>query len=150
MGSEQDNIHVSERLAQIEEIIGRHYRVYAGKYQTETEFWNSLADEEESHAQLIRQLYRMASVRFDEKRFDVESIIEYQKHLEDMLVYMQQAEKSLREALEDSIKIESTVLERKFFEAFKAVLPDAKEMIAQIRDDTQRHKSSLEELLSKC
>ena len=73
-----------EVMASNEEMIGQHYQVYAEKFKDYQDFWKRLAVEEGEHALWIRELNEEAQkglMSIDEKRFNKESILEFQKHL---------------------------------------------------------------------
>jgi rubrerythrin len=146
----QDNL--AEILANIEEIIGAHYKIYAEKFQDHKDFWNTLAMEEGNHAQWIRDVYSKVKdglVTFNEKRFNKESVIEFKNHLHDALSYIREKNISLKEALMDSLKIERMVLERNFFEAFQTDSSKLNEKLERIIEDTKTHRTRIEQLLEK-
>ena len=152
MNKVRSQANLAEIMANIEEIIGAHYMIYAEKFQDQKDFWNTLAMEEVNHAQWIRDLYskvKAGLVSFNEKRFNKESVKEFQNHLKVALSYIRENKISLKEALGDSLKIERMVLERNFFEVFQTDSPELKEKLERIIEDTKKHRMQIEQLLEK-
>lgn len=150
---EKEDVNLAEIMAQIEETIGQHYQVYAEKFKGEKDFWSKLASQEADHAQWIRDLYaetEKGTVSFNEARFDKESVKEFRKHLGDMLAYIRETDMSLKEALEDSLKVEKMLLEKNMVEVFQTDSPELQETINSIVEQTMEHRRSIEDLLKKC
>jgi rubrerythrin len=141
---------LSELLAINEESISQHYKIYSERFREYKNFWLDLSSQEQNHAQWIRDLAGQAKkglVIINEKRFDKESVLEFQKHLKGMLAYIRENDVSIKQALEDGLSIEKFLLEKNFFEVFETEVTELKATISRINEDVKKHRADLERLL---
>jgi len=152
MEKKEPQLDLVEAMANIEELISRHYEACASKFNEHRDFWNKLSLEEIEHAQWIRQLKAESDkglLSLDEKRFNKESVLEFRNRLKDMLSSFQAQAKSMREALTNGISIENNILERKFFEVFTSDSPKLKELFKRLEEATKDHRQRITQLLAQ-
>ena len=150
MDVKRTNIDIAEIMANIEEMISRHYTAYADKFSEHRDFWIKIASEETDHARWIRDLYsktKDGSVTFDDKRFNGESLKELSGRLENMLADFNEESKSIKEALSNSLIVESLLLEKHCFEVFKTDAAELKDVLTRLADATKEHKLRLDQML---
>ncbi|HOW36550.1 MAG TPA: hypothetical protein PL155_09080 [Candidatus Omnitrophota bacterium] len=152
MDDKKSSAVVVEMMADIEEIIGQHYQAYAQKFPEQKDFWTTLVSEENHHAQWIRAMYSKVGdglVSLNEKRFNAESIREFQARLAEMLKNLRGKEMSIKDALEESLSIEKMLLEKNFFEVFQTKSPEILEIVTRIVEETRSHRGRIEQMLEK-
>ena len=152
MEKQEGKVELSELLANNEESISQHYKIYSERFSEYKDFWSDLTEQEKNHAQWIRDLAREAKkglVIINEKRFDKESVLEFQKHLKGMLAFIRENDISIKRALEDGLSIEKFLLEKNFFEVFQTEVPELKATVNRINEDVKKHRTDIERLLKK-
>ncbi len=152
MADIQINSEVPELMAEIEEMFGRHYAGYAEKFPDNSKFWQTLQQEEIEHAEWLRQLsfkIQAKEVSLNEKRFDRNSLKEFQKHLKNLLNELARQSLTMKDALQNSLKIENLLLEAKFFEIFSADSSELKNVLNKLAEDTKKHRLRIEETLNQ-
>jgi len=151
MDIREPEANIVELMAKVEEMMEKHYQACAERFIAQKDFWNNVAQEEANHKQCLRDLYGKVKdnlVFLDEKRFNKTSIKEFHKHLQNMLQAIQLESASMKEALQNSIQMETLLLEKNFFEIFKTDSEDIKRTINRIVEDTKNHRLRMEEVLT--
>ncbi len=144
--------NIAEIMSGMEEMISRHYFAYARKFPEHREFWGKIGAEEIDHARWIRDLHAKAEqglVSFNDKRFNKESLQELYSRLETILAQFQEQSKTVKDALTNSLKIESILLENEFFTIFQTDSPELKEVLYNLAEATKDHRRRMEEFLNK-
>jgi rubrerythrin len=152
MSNDELKNDLAEVMAGIEEMISQHYKAYAEKFKENQDFWLRLVAEELDHAQWIRELYsktKTGPISFDEQRFNKKSLQEFSSRLKNMLNIFVEQSASIKEALKNSLKIESLVLESKFFEVFKTDAPELKKVLEHLAQATREHRERIEQFLGQ-
>jgi rubrerythrin len=152
MNDKRPDFIIAEIMAKIEEMISSHYTAYAGKFPEHMDFWLKIASEETDHARWIRDLYsktKDGSVTFNSERFNGESLKELSGRMEKMLMDFQDRSKSMRDALSNSLIVESLLLEKNCFEVFKADTAELRGVLTRLAEATREHRLRLEDMLKK-
>ena len=139
-------------LARHEEAIGGLYRVFADKYEGYGQFWSELAAEEDQHAEWIGRLNKRiqdgaGTVR--EEMFDGETIEKSLAHINELMDKVKSDEFSFREALAEAIKIEESILEKKYYEIFEGNIAEIKQVQYCLEDATREHRERVRKALSE-
>jgi len=126
------------------------YRLYAKKMPKFRLFWNKLADEEVIHAQKIASI-NIAELKesFQETKFSRGIISYIDDFVEKQINQAKRGKVSHIEALNVSLRIEQSLLEKKCFEIFIPTNKKVKEVMQKLEKDTERHEKLLRKELEK-
>ena len=145
----EQKIDTLNYLASNEELIGRLYITYANRFPEQHQFWQDLADEENKHASWIRQLQSKAEegrLYIKTDRFNVVTIINQMKHIDDEIKRASKPETSLINALSFALNLEHSLLEQKYFDVFDTDSAELKKLLSGLAEDTKRHATKVKEL----
>jgi len=121
MNQEKEKMDSLTLMEENERMISEIYKLYADKFQDYRDFWGALVVDETDHANWIanfREMVEHGSASFDDKRFNKEVVKIFHEQIEDILSRSRSKEMSIKEALMIAQNLESTLIERKFFESF--------------------------------
>ncbi len=138
-----------EYLARNEEAIARLYQAYADKFPDHQQFWLSLATDENNHAAQIRELLSQTNVRLKPDRFNIVTIQNQIKHVEDEIKKISRPEIKLIYALSFALNLELSLLEQKYFDVFDTDSIELKKVLSGLAEETKRHISIVREMWSK-
>ena len=150
MESNEPQENIAEIMAGIEEMISAHYTACAEQFDSHRDFWLDLAAQELDHAKWIRELYAQAKtgkVVFHEDRFNKDSLREMSGRMELMLAGFRAQTKTMKEALQSSLSIESFILEKKYLEIFDSDVPELKFLLERLEKETEGHRNTVKEML---
>jgi rubrerythrin len=142
--------NIAEIMAGIEEMISGHYTAYAEQFDSHRDFWLDLAAEELDHAKWIRELYsqtKSGAVVFHEGRFNIDSLREMGKRMEEMLADFRRQSKTMKDALQSSLNIENFILEKKYLEIFDSDIPELRALLQRLEKETEGHRNKMKEML---
>ncbi|GAK54895.1 hypothetical protein U27_01726 [Candidatus Vecturithrix granuli] len=126
---------------ELEKTIGDIYAVFAERFPEHKTLWNTLAKEEQEHAEAVRQLYRLTyekQVLFDEgsiKTEAVQSIVDYLKRTYDAA---KRGKFTAAQAVSITYDTEKSLIEKNIFKHFK-VAPQLAETLQYLQDGSQHH-----------
>jgi len=146
------NQDILDKLASNEEYVARLYAAYAVEYPSYQSFWESLADEEIKHSNLIRSLREKANkglIFIDVNRFNSTAIQSYQDYLKREISRVEQHAVPLIEALSITYYVEDSLLENRFFEIFKTDSAEMKNTLSKLKDETSIHRIKAKEKLEE-
>jgi len=139
-----------EILARTEEQIAQLYALYAEKFPKDSAFWLQMSSVEELHARLIRSLkdvHERGHVIYRLEAFNEELAVGMQNQLTRHLRDAREIGLHRRMALATAVGIESSLIERGFFEN-AASEDQAFERVAQIMHrHCEQHRRVLQERL---
>jgi len=140
-----------QRLAQNEESIAELYSIFADKFPRHRDFWSGLAGEEIQHARWIHKLgaRQGSSVTIDATRFDDNVFAISVQYLEETIKTAKETKQTFKEALTVSLDIETGMLERGYFTAFKGDDSELIEILEHLRSKTEKHTNKIRKELSK-
>jgi len=151
MGSRNDPHEVIEALAGHEDAVGELYSVFAMKFKREADLWATLADQEESHAALLRSLGAKAedlAIFIDADRFDPRELRHESRQVREQVQVAEYSHLSLREALEDAIQLEEDMAESHSFRVFSTDTPSVQRVLSRLREDSVAHRERLRRRLA--
>jgi rubrerythrin len=149
----QDNTarQAIEGLVGIEEILSKIYRLFAERFPAHRELWSRMAQEEQTHAEWVRDLYSRVedgSLSLDEDRFGVEGILVFLEYAEEKFMEAKAEKLPFLHALDMALDLESSLLERKVYQVFRAdsesMEQALEDMEQRIREHTQRIGEALD------
>lgn len=131
-----------EKLADNEEKVMELYLVFGEKFPGHAEFWGKIAEEEKSHAFLLRELAKAA----DESSFDAGAAGIGEEAVDASIVFLEnEIQKAKRgetdggQAIDLALQIEKSVLESESFRMFKNGAENVKKLFSRLHEDTERH-----------
>lgn len=142
-----DSSKVIQLLSEHEEAIGNLYAEYAKVFQDQRDFWTKFSKEEFQHAEWVRSLQALlekGEVLFAE-RFHEAAIQTSLKFIIKQIERAKEGNVTLIEALSVSLSIETSLLEKKFFDAFAGDSIKVKKIKRSLRDETKRHRMAMQE-----
>lgn len=151
MESRNDPHEVIEALAGHEAAVGELYSVFAMKFGREQDLWATLADQEESHAALLRSLGVKAedlAIFVDADRFDPRELRHESRQVKEQVQVAEFSHLNLREALEDAIQLEEDMAESHSFRVFSTDTASVQRILTRLREDSVAHRERLRRRLA--
>lgn len=146
MSAREQALSILMLIITVEEAIGDLYRVYAAGLPDKRDFWMRLQSDERLHAQWVRDLVvrvRKDELTIREGRFSPESF-------EALLAYIIQRTEEAKirppkplEALTVAKDIESTIVERAFFEVLESDDPVLRQILRNLHLNTEAHAAQV-------
>ncbi len=142
-----DKPDIIELLSSHEEAIGRLYFAYSEKFPLYSEFWTTLAHEEQKHSAVIIVL----KTKVDAGKFSADMVKFKSELLKTMITYMEKELSkvdsgglSLIQALSIARDIERSMIERKCFEVFEGDPAELAAVLKEMALETKRHIEKIE------
>jgi len=139
-----------EGLVSIEETLSKIYHLFAERFPGHRELWSRMAREETTHAKWVCDLsgrLEDGSLSLDEDRFRVEGIQLFLEYAEDKFKEAKAEKLPFLHALDMALDLESSLLERKLYQVFKAHSESMEraleDMERRIREHTERISEAL-------
>lgn len=151
MEPRNDPHEVIEALAGHEDAVGELYSIFAMRFMREQDLWATLADQEESHAALLRSLGAKAedlAIFVDADRFDPRHLREGSRQVKEQVQVAEYSHLSLREALEEAIQLEEEMAESHAFRVFQTDTVSVQNVLNRLREDSVRHRERLRRRLA--
>ena len=142
-----DSSNVIQLLSDHEEAIGNLYGEYAKVFQDQRDFWTQFSKEEFQHAEWVRSLQALlekGEVIFSE-RFHEAAIQTSLKFISKQIERAKGGSVTLIEALSVSLSIETSLLEKKFFDVFTGDSIKVQKIKRSLVDETKRHRKAMQE-----
>ncbi len=143
---------IPEMLAANEEAVSNLYRAYASRFTEYTSFWNHLADEEITHAAIIRKCSAEVAkglVHLNEDRFKKETLHTYSEYIRKELAITREQRLSLMHALSTAFYIEQSLIEARFFEVFEGGSDNLRKLLSQHRVDEREHVDRIRQVITQ-
>ena len=140
---------VLDKLAELEESVGRLYEAYVALFPDYRQFWAGLVDEEKQHAVWVRELrvlVEKGTAKFTEDRFNIFAIQAYINYLKEELE--KATERTLVNALSIALYIEESLMERKYFEVINGDSEELKQTLHNLANATQTHIERVHETIN--
>ena len=150
--SKQDQIDVMELMAKHEEILGQLYDAYGTQLPDHYEFWKRFRDEEEIHAQWIRDFIKEVKdgkAEIDPRRFPAKAITNSIKYIGTLKSEAMQGAMTFEDQLEVALVMERGLLKDKYFEVIETDGPHLKILLDKLRIATDVHSDRIFEELGK-
>jgi len=143
-----EEISLLQHFSINENKISQLYSVYAAKFKEHSNLWERLAKDEKRHAALLADL----DIRYNQeiKNWQISdnapAILDYiGKFIDDCL---HQAENSdIKEALNNALSLEQSMIEKKNFEIFSTVNPEITAVLEKLNRETEGHRLGLMKFL---
>lgn len=135
-----------EVLGEHQEAIGNLYHIYSERSPDLSLFWSQLADDKFRHVIWIHSLLdgvRQGKVRLDRNRFQMEAIRAAFQFVRRQISSARKRSGSFPQTFPVALSIETTILDKKFFEAFESDLPELRELTCKLLEETKEHLKKL-------
>ncbi len=147
-----DRADVLELLIRHELTIMNLYKVFAGLYSDVRDFWESLAREEQRHADLLaglRDNQELDRRRLLDSRMKPQAITLSIGYAEGRIALAQEGVTTLLEALSIARDLESSLIEKQLSHINASVPPAARSVFEELAADTERHRKTITEELER-
>jgi rubrerythrin len=138
----EKQLTVLNKLAELEESVGRLYEAYAEVFPDYRQFWSALVDEERQHAVWLRELHVyvvQGSATFSENRFNTVAIQAFINYLNDEYGKVMSRERALINAISIALYIEESLIECEYYEVFAGDSPELKKILINLASATKNH-----------
>lgn len=137
-------------LVKWESSIGRLYGVYSEKLPEMAEFWSKMSAQEQDHARMLESL----ECKLDEGflfwnigKFQKDFILDELMIVDTAMTEAQGPDLTAHDAMTVAIKLESSLLDSKFYSVVKSDAPDFTAMAEVLQQATQNHLRSVQNRL---
>jgi hypothetical protein len=151
MNPKNAGMEAIEGLARIEETLSKIYRLFGERFPANRELWSRMAQEETNHAQWVRDLSSRVedgSLSLDEDRFGVEGILVFLEYAEDKFQEAKAEKLPFLHALDIALDLESSLLERKLYQVFKAESESMEQVLQDMERQIHEHTERIGEALA--
>ncbi|MDT8273075.1 MAG: hypothetical protein RRA35_07755 [Desulfomonilia bacterium] len=141
---------VVQLLSDHEHAIGDLYREYARLFPRHQELWESCAQEEAAHAQMVltlHELLKKGEITFT-GRFNAAALKTSMNYISQQIERAQEGLLAAKEAYSIALSIESGLLENRYFDAFTGNTPPFVSLRQTLLEETARHRNQIQELLT--
>ena len=138
------------QLSHCEAAIGRLYERYGEAFPSMRDQWLSLADQEKTHASLLRGLQAAlppGQLLFNLERFSTFRIAAILRYIEGRMQGVESWEPLPVEALSVALNLENTLIEADFYGIVRCDAPEFKYVAARLAADTRRHAAELDRMM---
>ncbi len=141
-GSVQKPAKLLNLLQERLQRTSRLYAVYSETFLDFKGFWEELSKEKVQHAIWLVCLQSQIeddSSRFASKKFSIAEITKSLDFVDECITKAHAPDFQLVTALSTALKLEDSLINNKYFEAFEDDTPEVKRMLFIIKNATQRH-----------
>jgi len=147
MGSHQDmKLSLIQKLIEYEEMLSHLYAACAQRFPQHQDLWSRLSSDERSHGEILRVLYEKCqrkSLVINQRRFSPQAVGTALAYVRDLITQMGEGKISATRALSLARDIESSVIEKRFYEVFSGETEELKKVFRTLEMDTQEHRDRL-------
>ena len=148
----KDNqIKILMLVHELEKTLGEIYGLFAEKFPEYNTLWQTLIQDELSHAEAVRKLYQLTYERksaFHEGILKVEGVQSIIDYVKGVCEAAKLGKLTALQALKTAHDIEKSLIERNIFRHFK-VTPQFAEMLKYLHDGAQHHIELTKNALDK-
>jgi rubrerythrin len=129
--------------------VSNLYQIYSRKISGHKDFWAKLSEEELGHADYIHNCYGNSKPEFAENNFTRDAVKYVVDFVKDEIKNTQNKKISHFDAISVALRIEQSILEKKYFDFFNPKNHELKEMMKKINRETERHVQMLKKEFRK-
>ncbi len=134
-------------LYEIESIAAELYRQFSRAFRQDRVFWESLSQDEESHAALVIELKNMLFKNgspFEIGKINVFVLSTYRQGLTNQIERLQKGQVVRRSAFFVARDFEKTLVEHRFYDAIRSENREYQAIQSRIQRETESHLQKLE------
>jgi rubrerythrin len=147
MGSHQDmDLSLIQKLIEYEETLSQLYAACAQRFPQHQDLWWRLSSDERSHGEILRVLYgkcQRKQLVLNQRRFSPQAVGTALAYVRDLITQLGEGKISYARALSLARDIESSVIEKKFYEVFSGESEELTKVFRTLEIDTQEHRDRL-------
>jgi len=147
MDSHQDMAFaLIQKLIEYEETLSQLYAPCAERFPQHQDLWSRLSSDERSHGEILRVLYgkcQKKSLVITQRRFSPQAVGTALAYVRGLITQMRAGKISYPRALSLARDIESSVIEKRFYEVFSGEAEEVKKAFHTLEMDTQEHRDRL-------
>lgn len=128
------------------------YRLYGRAIPFEQHFWDSLADEESAHAQMLTRLHAVLEkghLFFNIGRFNEAAACAMQSRVDTFMASARSRPPSMREALLAAQELETSMIDSRFYSTVTSDDPDFQRIADVLVRSTEHHIRRIREQLAR-
>ncbi|HAV11442.1 MAG TPA: hypothetical protein DCX32_02770 [Candidatus Moranbacteria bacterium] len=147
MNEKEYQFYIVELLAKNEDKLSELYALYGEKFTFMKKFWDELTEDELGHGRWVKTLKKKVeegAVQFGEHRFDKDMLEDFYKSVQ-LQIFEANKEINVVDALKNAVKIEQTMIEKRFFDVFKGDSVELEILLLALRYSTENHLKSVTE-----
>ncbi|KKU53926.1 MAG: hypothetical protein UX75_C0030G0012 [Candidatus Moranbacteria bacterium GW2011_GWE2_47_10] len=141
MDEREYQFYIADQLAKNEDKLSELYALYREKFTFMKKFWDELTEDELGHGAWVRTLRKKiedGTVQFGEHRFNKDLLEDFYKNVQ-LQIFEAEKEISLVDALRNAVKMEQTMIEKRFFDVFKGDSVELEILLLALRYSTENH-----------
>lgn len=138
-----------EGLIRFERDIRNLYKLYAEIMPHKRDFWITLANEENEHANWLIALkgqIETGCVTCREDRFNIQGIEKALAFIMRQRILAGKPGFDFMRALSTALDIEKLILEKKFYECYDSDCQEIRKILRDLRNDTENHVNRIEQV----
>jgi len=151
MDNEQTALY--EHLALHEEAISELYRTFGEIFPKVADFWNEMAEQEDSQAKMLCSLkrrYEAGQVQLKECRLTKSGVQYSLDYVNQIIESAKNGEiTSLREALAIAYDLENAMIEKEIFALFEESSPALSKVLEKLYEDNQQQRKKVLDWIDK-
>jgi len=140
-----------DNMAENEKLLNELYDIYKKNFREHQNLWGRLAQEEQKHAEWLYQLAKEddKSSLIAERRFSGKLIAEFNELIRNEIEKCIAGKVDSTIALKTALKIEETMLEKRFFCVLKSDQSKLSDTLMDLEYDTREHFEMLKKALEE-
>lgn len=142
----EDSPDVLEMLIRHELAIKQLYEIFATLFTKRQDFWQSLAKDEQRHADLLGTLRSEPTLDtwlLHDSRLRPQAITSSIKYVESQIVRAEVGNLSVLQALAIARDLENALIEKQFSKLSESVSKEVRAILEDIATETERHRKSV-------
>jgi hypothetical protein len=132
-----------------EEAVSRLYDSYASHFEDQRGFWAALAQDELKHAEQIRQLasgIEKGIIIHDRAKLNSSAVKLSIDHVNSKYEQVKSKEITFINALSVALSIEKSIIDGGFFDSFKGISKNAKQLVQDLKQGVEEHYNRIDKM----
>lgn len=141
MNEKEYQLYIIDQLENNEIILSQLYAAYGEKFPFRKSFWQDMVEDELGHAKWISTLKKKVEegeILFGQNRFNKDLLSDFHKDIQKK-IHQVSDEFGIVEALKNAVRIESHLIEKRFFEVFKKDSMELEIVLLALEYSTENH-----------
>lgn len=138
---------IIDELAACEDLLAALYTEFGRNLPEMSEFWTNMAREESNHGAMLRTMHKLLEqghIFFGIGHFNEALLRELNDYVRDEIANVQNRVLNSRYALAVALKIETSLIESRFYELTTSDAPQFRIIAERLCADTRRHQQALQ------
>lgn len=143
---------ILELMIQQESLLAELYSTFGNKFTMYQDFWDSLAQEENLHAEWIKKLWQAQDDNhavFEEGKVTTYTLKTYIEHIERIIDKAKNDEFDMKTATKTALDLEMSLIEKNYFSRFQFDNPKYEWIMDRLQNETTTHIQKVRDLISR-